>query len=77
MKNKENEISQQIKQHDFDRLENDPLEEVKRSLKKLHNINPTGYDSISAELLKNGGKKLEDYFHKLIGIIWVQKQIPK
>jgi hypothetical protein len=52
-------------------------EEIEGALKYLKNNKAAGSDSISAELLKNGGPNLVNALHELIQQAWISETLPE
>jgi hypothetical protein len=52
-------------------------EEIEGALKYLKNNGAAGSDSISDELLKNGGPNLVNALHELIKQVWTSKTLPE
>jgi hypothetical protein len=53
-----------------------PYNEVCSIINKLKSNKAGGIDSITPELIKQGGRTLEQRIHKLITMIWEEKQLP-
>jgi hypothetical protein len=52
-------------------------EKIEGALKYLKNNKATGADSITAELLKNGGPNLVDALHEVIQQAWTSETLPR
>jgi hypothetical protein len=52
-------------------------EEIEGALKYLKNNRVAGADSITVELLKNGGPNLVDALHEVIQQAWTSETLPK
>ena len=52
-------------------------EEIEEALKYLKNNKAAGSDSISSELLKNGGPNLVDALHEMIQQAWTSETLPE
>jgi hypothetical protein len=52
-------------------------EEIEGALKYLKNNKAAGVDSITAELLKNGGPNLVDALHEMIQQAWTSNTLPR
>jgi hypothetical protein len=52
-------------------------EEIEGALKYLKNNKAAGSDSITAELLKNGGPNLMDAVHEEIQQAWTSETLPR
>jgi len=52
-------------------------DEIKRNIQKLKNGKATGYDNIKAELIKYGGREVEELLQQLLARIWVEEEIPE
>jgi hypothetical protein len=52
-------------------------EEIEGALKYLKNIKAAGTDSITVELLKNGGPNLVDALHVVIQQAWTGETLPR
>ena len=52
-------------------------EEIKKCIKQLKNHKAAGYDDITGEMLKSGGKKLEEWLTRICKIVWKNEKPPE
>ncbi len=52
-------------------------EEIEQAVKKMKSRKAPGIDSITAEVLKTGGKPMIEMLHKIFNQIWKQEKTPK
>ena len=52
------------------------LDEIKEAINDLKQGKSPGFDGITAEMIKNGGEKVEMFYHKLCTKIWIEKKWP-
>lgn len=59
-----------------DEIEEPTNEEIIEAIKQLKNRKTPGTDEIIAEMIKNGGEKIQAEICKLIKQIWIQEKMP-
>ena len=52
------------------------LDEIKDAINDLKQGKSPGFDGITAEMIKNGGEKVEMFYHKLCTKIWIKNKWP-
>ena len=52
------------------------IEETQKAIRRLKNNKPPGTDGIAAELVKNGGARLENEIHQIVTEVWDSESMP-